>query len=80
MAQELVAARVSNGVARGKFPAGYGSLLKLGNDILQPTSSGARAATGRRRRCGVDGARGRLGRLVQRLPNQPECVDRRWHR
>ena len=34
-AQQLVAARVSNGVARGKFPAGYGSLLKLGNDILQ---------------------------------------------
>ncbi len=34
-AQLLAAARVSNGVASGKLPAGYGSLLKLGNDIVQ---------------------------------------------
>jgi alkylation response protein AidB-like acyl-CoA dehydrogenase len=33
-AQRLVAARVSNGIASGKLPAGYGSLLKLGNDIF----------------------------------------------
>ncbi len=33
--QKLVSARVSNGVAAGKLPAGYGSLLKLGNDIVQ---------------------------------------------
>jgi alkylation response protein AidB-like acyl-CoA dehydrogenase len=32
--QRLVAARVANGVAAGKLPAGYGSLMKLGNDIL----------------------------------------------
>jgi alkylation response protein AidB-like acyl-CoA dehydrogenase len=32
--QGLVAARVSNGIAAGKLAAGYGSLLKLGNDIL----------------------------------------------
>lgn len=31
--QNLVAVRVSNGVAAGKLLAGYGSLLKLGNDI-----------------------------------------------
>ena len=32
--QKLVAVRVSNGIAAGKMRAGYGSLLKLGNDIL----------------------------------------------
>jgi alkylation response protein AidB-like acyl-CoA dehydrogenase len=32
--QRLVAMRVANGVAAGKLPAGYGSLMKLGNDIL----------------------------------------------
>jgi alkylation response protein AidB-like acyl-CoA dehydrogenase len=31
---KLVAARVSNGMAAGKLPAGYGSLLKLGDDIV----------------------------------------------
>ncbi len=35
VAQQLVAARVSNGVASGKLVAGYGSLLKLGHDIVQ---------------------------------------------
>jgi alkylation response protein AidB-like acyl-CoA dehydrogenase len=30
----LAAARVSNGVARGQLVSGYGSLLKLSNDIL----------------------------------------------
>ena len=30
-----MSARVSNGIAAGKLPAGYGSLLKLGNDIVQ---------------------------------------------
>lgn len=33
-AQRLVAKRVSNGVAAGKLVSGYGSLLKLGSDIL----------------------------------------------
>ena len=32
--QRLVAMRVANGVAAGKLPPGYGSLMKLGNDIL----------------------------------------------
>jgi alkylation response protein AidB-like acyl-CoA dehydrogenase len=32
--QKLVAARVSNAIAAGKLPPGYGSLLKLGDDIL----------------------------------------------
>jgi alkylation response protein AidB-like acyl-CoA dehydrogenase len=32
--QKLVAVRVSKGVAAGQLPSGYGSLLKLGNDIL----------------------------------------------
>jgi alkylation response protein AidB-like acyl-CoA dehydrogenase len=30
----LVATRVSNGVARGRLLSGYGSLLKLGNDLI----------------------------------------------
>ncbi len=33
-AQKLVAARVSSGVANGKLAHGYGSLLKLGDDIV----------------------------------------------
>jgi alkylation response protein AidB-like acyl-CoA dehydrogenase len=34
-AQKLVAARLSRGMEAGKLPPGMGSLLKLGNDILQ---------------------------------------------
>jgi alkylation response protein AidB-like acyl-CoA dehydrogenase len=33
-AQKLVAARVSSAVANGKLAHGYGSLLKLGDDIV----------------------------------------------
>jgi alkylation response protein AidB-like acyl-CoA dehydrogenase len=33
--QKLLSIRVSRGVASGKLPAAYGSLLKLGNDIVQ---------------------------------------------
>jgi alkylation response protein AidB-like acyl-CoA dehydrogenase len=33
-AQRLVSARVSSGTASGKLPSGFGSLLKLGDDIL----------------------------------------------
>ena len=34
LAQRLVSARVSDAVASGKLPHGYGSLLKLGDDIV----------------------------------------------
>jgi alkylation response protein AidB-like acyl-CoA dehydrogenase len=33
--QKLLSTRISSGIASGKLPAGYGSLLKLGNDIVQ---------------------------------------------
>ncbi len=38
-AQQLVSARVSDGVASGKLLPGYGSLLKLGNDTLAQRES-----------------------------------------
>jgi len=33
--QKMVATRVSDGIARGQLVPGYGSLLKLGTDIVQ---------------------------------------------
>jgi alkylation response protein AidB-like acyl-CoA dehydrogenase len=37
--QALVSTRVSTGVARGKLAPGYGSLLKLGNDVVTQRSA-----------------------------------------
>ena len=78
--QKLVSARISDAMADGRLPDGYGGLLKLGEDIVTQRRaevalalSGAEGVTWGIRRHG-------RGRLVLSTPQLPAGVDRRRDR